>query len=68
MHHLENNAKQEASRHAGLCYQGIRQCRQECGDFIQIEGSGKAPKFQIRGTCKKDGLEVLYDAECRFIR
>ncbi len=63
----EERAKQEASRPAGLCYQTVRECRQECKDFAQIEGSGKSPEFQIKGNCKKDNVIVNYDAKCRFL-
>ena len=52
---------------AGLCYQEIRECRQECNDFVQIKGSGKSPEFQIRGNCKRDNAIVNYDAKCRFL-
>lgn len=51
---------------AGLCYQVERECRQECDHFLQHEGSGKSPQFQITGTCKKDNQKVLYDNKCRF--
>lgn len=59
------NHKEDAS--AGLCYQEVRQCRQECGDFIQKEGSGKSPLFIITGICKKDDSKVVYGHECKSI-
>ena len=69
--HLEpqfkRRAKQEASRRAGLCYQKVRQCRQECDYFLQDKESGGAPDFQITGTCKRDNSFVNYNAECRFL-
>ena len=60
------NIEEDSS--AGLCYQDVRQCRDECNEFVKIDGSGKSPEFQIRGTCKKDNSEVLYEAECRFLK
>jgi|TARA_Y100000310_G_scaffold239607_1_gene243271 hypothetical protein len=52
---------------AGLCFQETRECRQECEYFIQDKESGKAPEFQITGTCKRDGETMNYEAECRFL-
>ena len=54
------------SDRAGLCYQTERECRQECDSFLQDHESGKSPQFQITGTCKKDGQNVLYEQSCRF--
>lgn len=61
------SAEKEATGKAGLCYQEVRECRQECNDFIQIDGSGKSPEFQIKGTCKRDNIIVNYNARCRFL-
>jgi len=52
---------------AGLCYQEVRLCRQECNYFIQNRDSGKSPYFIIIGNCKKDNSFVYYNSECRFL-
>ena len=51
---------------AGLCYQEVRQCRQECDCFHQTEGSGKSPEFKITGTCREDNSKVAYEQECHI--
>lgn len=51
---------------SGLCFQAVRQCRQECDYFLQDLGSGKAPEFQITGTCNFDKSKVNYQAECHI--
>jgi hypothetical protein len=52
---------------AGLCYQNVRRCRQECDYFIQDKESGKFPLLQIEGTCKKDNSIVIYEHPCKFL-
>jgi len=64
---FKKEQNKEASRPTGLCYQKVRECRQECDNFIQIDDSGKSPEFQIKGTCKRDNSVVNYDAECKFL-
>lgn len=51
---------------AGLCYQTVRLCRQECDYFLKDLNSGKAPEFQITGQCKRDSSQVSYEQECKF--
>lgn len=51
---------------AGLCYQEVRECRQECDYFQQHLGSGKAPFFIITGTCRRDNSRVIYEDVCKF--
>jgi hypothetical protein len=55
-----------SSTGAGLCYQEVRECRQECDNFIQDIESGKAPLFIITGTCRKDNSKVIYDTPCKY--
>ena len=52
---------------AGLCFQNVRQCRQECPYFVIDENSGKSPDFVTRGSCRRDGTFVCYDSVCRFL-
>jgi hypothetical protein len=45
---------------AGLCFQSVKQCRQECSHY-------KYPEFPARGgVCDLDGQRVKYDQECHI--
>ena len=52
---------------AGLCYQEIRLCRDECESFIRDKNSGKSPYFKITGICNKDNSNTNYESICKFI-
>lgn len=46
---------------AGLCFQRVRLCRQECDNYITTgQGSAKG------GICKIDGQKVAYEQECHI--
>ena len=58
----EGRAKEEGLRRAGLCFQQVRQCRQECDFYHQQE----TEDFWPRGICKKDNAKVVYEQECHI--
>jgi hypothetical protein len=55
-------ARGDASRPAGLCFQHVRQCRQEC-DFYNQKETGE---FWPNGICRKDNSKVIYNQECHI--
>ena len=58
----EKRAREEAEKPAGLCFQHVRQCRQECGNYNQL----KTESFWLKGICKIDKKEVNYEDECHI--
>ena len=60
--HYEERAKKEALRSAGLCFQHVRLCRQECNFYIKKE----TEEFWPGGVCKKDNSDVTYEQECHI--
>lgn len=52
--------KQEMSQKAGLCFQLIRECRQECDNYGYKNCPGEG------GNCKLDGQQVDYNQECHI--
>src|SRR3989338_6344945 len=56
----EQQAKQEASQPAGLCFQSVRRCAQECANYININDAAPADG----GICKLTGKAVSYEDEC----
>lgn len=52
--------KQEMNQKAGLCFQLIRECRQECDNYMYKNYPGEG------GICRLDSQQVDYNQECHI--